>query len=259
MSMTTEKIAHIVSKIVCETTDQALEQIEAALATGSLSRRSGIREWTGVTSPSLIPVPQLQDLITEWHAVGIDAAALLSLFQTAKSTKNMMQARIPSVEIAWTGPNTSFLGRVRTNYSVLKNMIEQATKDILLVGYSYTANDFTQNILDSLADARIRGCMVKIAFDKRCNNHAKLLNHWRPNAPRPVLLKWRGNKEDDKATLHAKMLVVDNRELFITSANLTYHGMGGNIEMGVRLSGEAAQKVSRHFFALQQEGELLVH
>ncbi|MNR65073.1 hypothetical protein D3C85_1879750 [compost metagenome] len=57
--------------------------------------------------------------------------------------------------------------------------------------------------------------------------------------------------------MHAKMLVVDNLELLVTSANLTYHGMGSNIEIGVRIKGEVARKVSRHLFSLEQAGELV--
>ena len=42
------------------------------------------------------------------------------------------------------------------------------------------------------------------------------------------------NKGDDKmAALHAKIVVVDGRKTFISSSNLSYHGLEGNVEMGV--------------------------
>lgn len=34
------------------------------------------------------------------------------------------------------------------------------------------------------------------------------------------------------AALHAKMLVIDREKMIISSANLSYHGMSGNIEIG---------------------------
>ena len=43
-------------------------------------------------------------------------------------------------------------------------------------------------------------------------------------------------KEDDKmAALHAKIIVADERKCLISSANLSYHGLEGNIEMGLML------------------------
>lgn len=40
-------------------------------------------------------------------------------------------------------------------------------------------------------------------------------------------------QEDDKmAALHAKLLVSDAKKSLVSSANLSYHGMQGNVEMG---------------------------
>ena len=40
-------------------------------------------------------------------------------------------------------------------------------------------------------------------------------------------------QEDDKmAALHAKLIVSDVKKSLVSSANLSYHGMQGNIEMG---------------------------
>ena len=53
-------------------------------------------------------------------------------------------------------------------------------------------------------------------------------------------------KQDDDAmaALHAKTIVVDEKELLVSSANLSYHGMQGNVEMGIRLvSPDKAQQI----------------
>lgn len=39
--------------------------------------------------------------------------------------------------------------------------------------------------------------------------------------------------EDSMAALHAKMISVDQNQTLITSANLSYHGQQGNIELGM--------------------------
>ena len=39
--------------------------------------------------------------------------------------------------------------------------------------------------------------------------------------------------ENSMAALHAKMISVDQNKTLITSANLSYHGQQGNIELGM--------------------------
>ena len=56
------------------------------------------------------------------------------------------------------------------------------------------------------------------------------------------------NAEDKMAALHAKVISVDQRETLITSANLSYHGQEGNIEVGTRIeSKEIAKQVEDVF------------
>lgn len=56
-------------------------------------------------------------------------------------------------------------------------------------------------------------------------------------------------KDDDAmAALHAKTIVVDERELLVSSANLSYHGMQGNLEMGIRLVSEDKAKQVENLF-----------
>jgi phosphatidylserine/phosphatidylglycerophosphate/cardiolipin synthase-like enzyme len=40
------------------------------------------------------------------------------------------------------------------------------------------------------------------------------------------------NTKDKMAALHAKVIVIDSYKTFISSSNLSYHGIEGNIEMG---------------------------
>ena len=52
-------------------------------------------------------------------------------------------------------------------------------------------------------------------------------------------------QEDDKmAALHAKLLVSDAKKSLVSSANLSYHGMQGNVEMGFLIeSSEKAKQI----------------
>lgn len=55
--------------------------------------------------------------------------------------------------------------------------------------------------------------------------------------------------------LHAKVLVVDRRDLLITSANLTGHGMKHNLEFGLRVLGRPAADATDHLEGLIRSGE----
>ena len=50
------------------------------------------------------------------------------------------------------------------------------------------------------------------------------------------------NEEDKMAALHAKVISVDMKQTLITSANLSYHGQQGNIELGALIESEYTAK-----------------
>ena len=50
------------------------------------------------------------------------------------------------------------------------------------------------------------------------------------------------NSEDKMAALHAKVICVDGYKSLISSANLSYHGLEGNIELGTVIESERIGK-----------------
>ena len=58
-------------------------------------------------------------------------------------------------------------------------------------------------------------------------------------------------KDDKMAALHAKVISVDQRKTLITSANLSYHGQQGNIELGTLIeSKQIARQIDDVFTKL---------
>ena len=78
------------------------------------------------------------------------------------------------------------------------------------------------------------------SFDKLCRYKGRFLKIY--NYP----------KQDDKmSALHAEVISVDQKETLITSANLSYHGQEGNIELGTHIiSPEIARQVEGVFTQL---------
>ena len=68
-------------------------------------------------------------------------------------------------------------------------------------------------------------------FDKLCRYRGKFLRIY--NYPK---------QNDSMSALHAKVISVDKSDTLITSANLSYHGQEGNVELGTRVKSEEIVK-----------------
>ena len=75
------------------------------------------------------------------------------------------------------------------------------------------------------------------SFDKLCRYKGRFLH----------IYDFPGGR-DSMAALHAKVISVDQEKTLITSANLSYHGQEGNIELGTLVkSTEIAKQVDDIF------------
>ena len=62
---------------------------------------------------------------------------------------------------------------------------------------------------------------------------------------------------NERASLHAKAIIVDGRKVFITSANFTEAAQERNIEVGLKLEETSlATQLTRHFQGLRDAGVL---
>ena len=118
--------------------------------------------------------------------------------------------------------------------NVAEELIRNAKKSILLTGYSVSG--FISKIIDLLIEKSKKGVLVKIFFnDLKSQSSVKKILEYRSKF---LQVYDYTNREDKMAALHAKIIVVDKKETLISSANLSYHGMSGNIEIGTCISSE---------------------
>jgi phosphatidylserine/phosphatidylglycerophosphate/cardiolipin synthase-like enzyme len=144
----------------------------------------------------------------------------------------------PSVELVWTGPRAPRL-RQRATYSVALELLRGARTEVIVVGYSLTSGATT--ILEEFARAGARGVHLSLVGQRLSYMLKPLLAAW-PLAQRlPDLYTFEPSKEDPRAALHAKLIIVDRSSMLVTSANLTFHGLHGNIEVGVLCQGAVAE------------------
>lgn len=149
-------------------------------------------------------------------------------------------------ELVVTAP-PSFALQTKVTKVVVKTMIEGAKSSILITGYSLS--DYFSDLVDCIIKKSQEGILVKffvnnidaqISMEKLSRYKGKFLRLY--NYPK---------QDDSMSALHAKVISVDSRETLITSANLSYHGQEGNIELGTHIiSNQIAKQVDDVFTTL---------
>ena len=138
----------------------------------------------------------------------------------------------------------SFSVRAKSTKNTVEGMIRGAKRSVLITGYSLSG--YFADLVDVLIEKSQKGVYVKFfvnniknqkGFDKLCRYKGRLLH----------IYNFAGSN-DSMAALHAKVISVDEKQTLITSANLSYHGQEGNIELGTLVdSREIAKQVDDIF------------
>lgn len=138
----------------------------------------------------------------------------------------------------------SFSLKTKRIQNIIEELIKNAQKSILLTGYSISG--FISELLDLLIDKSQKGVLVKFFLNDATNQLSveKLLRY----KSRFLQIYDYKNKEDKMAALHAKIIMVDNKDIMISSANLSYHGMSGNIEIGTHIESSKIAKQIEELF-----------
>lgn len=165
---------------------------------------------------------------------------LFSMFQDAISSGKERASLV-----ATTPP--SFSIKAKSTMNTVRDMLEHADKCILITGYSLS--DYFSGMMDTIIRKSQSGVFVKFfvnqidsqsSFDKLILYKGRFLKIYNYSPA-----------EDKMAALHAKVISVDRQKTLITSANLSYHGQEGNIELGTLIeSAKTAKEVEDLFTQL---------
>lgn len=151
-------------------------------------------------------------------------------------------------ELVWTGPETKVSG-ARDTSVVLRELFAAARKSVLIAGFRF---DHGKTLLAPLHEAmRARGVTCSVFADK-AEAQVFVSREWPFGPPFPeVYFDGRG---EIFSSVHAKCVVVDDREVFVTSANFTDRGQRRNVELGLLLeSPSTAARIRRQWDSLVSE------
>lgn len=168
----------------------------------------------------------------------------LSLVEAQEIHKMIMTAlksTSDNVSLVVTAPPL-FAIRNKVTKVVVDEMLNSAQRSIIITGYSLS--DYFKDLIDVIIKKSQEGVFVKFyvnniesqkCFDKLCTYKGRFLKIY--NYPKHT---------DAMSALHAKVISIDQRETLITSANLSYHGQEGNIELGTHIiSKDVARQVEQ--------------
>lgn len=244
----------------------SLRAIAAALRSGQLAPPMSPLAITRVApSCSETVVRELMHLSNE----GMQAVHLALLVDTMATA---VEARLASgVELVWTGPESS-ASQSRDTAVVVAEMFRSATTSVLVSTFVVHQAD---TVFKPLADRMVEvpglrvQLFVHVGRGDRDTRHeseilrefaSKLRTRW-PGPVRPLLYYDPRSLETnaaDRATWHAKVIVVDDERAFVTSANFTEWAQQRNVEAGVLIrNAQFARQLRQQFEGLVQSKAVL--
>ena len=148
-----------------------------------------------------------------------------------------------SIRLVATTP-PSFSIKAKTTVNTVVDLINGANKSILLTGYSLS--EYFSDMIDLLIQKSKKGVLVKFYANglQGQPEYEKLIKH----KGRFLKIYDYQKKEDRMAALHAKVISDDQQTTLITSANLSYHGQEGNIEIGTLVQSQDIAKEIEDLF-----------
>lgn len=197
-------------------------------------------------------------VLKEWREIAGDGSevALTHALVAGTTVRTAVENRGPRCELVWTGPPGP--PGVRTTDQVIEEMLGHASRGVVVVQYAVHITGGSLRVLEGMAVLARKGVRATVLVDGRWKDGLsikQLKKHWPTDAPRPAIWSY-VEEEDEIAKLHAKVLIVDRRDMLVTSANLTGYGLGTNLEFGVRVQGAPALHAADHFDALTKSGAL---
>jgi hypothetical protein len=260
---TTDDFADLLRAIVDLVAVEDAERVRrfaGLLRTAELGPGSSIattQDLLGLPHQRLVPFTAVLNAL---EASGLSASVAALAIDSALASAERLRESIPRLEIARTGPSSRAF-ELRSTGAVSREIIDSSRSTLMVVGYSVSVSrdrtGLAAETVDAIIAAASRGVRVTAVLHRVPMNREAILRSWPGHTRRPVLFTWPESPTDEMTKLHAKVLVGDRRDALVSSANLTYHGLEANIELGIRVTGEEASQIEAHFRDLIRQNELV--
>ena len=217
-------------------------------------------------------VQKLLDQIKTAEAKDLTNSGLSIVVKTLIADRERRSARETAADLVWSGPDLAG-DYTRDTRIVVHELFRKARKRVLVSTYAlYQGEELFLPLHETMvAHPELKVTLyLDIARSDNDLSDAQVLSLFRqkfkadnwPWTPVPEVYYYPKSLEKvggaKRACLHAKTVVVDNLDVFLTSANLTEAAQQRNIEAGVLLKSTAiATQLTDHFAALVKQGYLV--
>lgn len=140
--------------------------------------------------------------------------------------------KIEHVDLVLTAPHSFGVKTLKTR-DTMRKLIENTEKSLTITGYSIS--DYFSEMLDVLIKKSQQGVYVRLYVNDIVKQKDALDRLMAYRSRFLQVYEYQKQEDDKMAALHAKLIVSDAKKSLVSSANLSYHGMQGNIEMGFLL------------------------
>ena len=207
------------------------------------------------------------EAINELAGIGFSSAQLVAfLHALADDRESQSQSNIP-IDLVTSGPEAPGITNRDTSV-IVRELFAHAKKTVLVVGYSVYQG---QEVFESLGNRMQQLPELDVQFflniarrDRDTTKSSILLSRYKnrfinsqwPSGCRlpEVFYDPRSLEMGKRSSLHAKCIVVDGEQVFVSSANFTKAGQERNIEVGLSIKNEwLAKKLTQHFQKLREQ------
>lgn len=247
---------------------KSLKALAEAAGRGDLDKPSTLKIKDYVYAGS---VAQLATELKQAMAKGLTGPGLTMLLETLVAERNRQETLAVQPSLVWSGPDLDG-DHSRETRIVVHELFRKARKRVLVSTYALKqGKDLFQPLHETMTahpDLKVT-LFVDFPRHKQTEPVPALLkkykegfkDHWPWGPPPEVYYDPRSLVEQGtgkRGCLHAKVVVVDGAEVFLTSANLTEAAQQRNIEAGVVFRSKAmATRLTSHFEGLVKQGHLI--
>lgn len=248
-----------------------IRALSVAIETGRLSPpylRSSIERFVTGSATG-----DIAEAIRDLEACGMGPVAIarsLELLAMGISSRPQFE---DLVDLVTTGPELGGVANRDTSV-VVQELFRRAERSVLVAGYAVHQG---QRVFHALADQMGERPTLKVQMfldiQRRPGDTSESseivgdfyrrfgATEWPSNYPVPEIFYYPRSLELEasrRAVIHAKCVVVDNLEVFVSSANFTEAAHLKNIEVGLRLTSSIiGKRINRFFHTLVEQGNFV--
>jgi phosphatidylserine/phosphatidylglycerophosphate/cardiolipin synthase-like enzyme len=206
--------------------------------------------------------------LAELDSLGFTADQIVAVLELLERDRKAGRSTEPPIDLVTSGPEAEGITNRDTSV-VVRELFTHAETSVLVVGYAIYQG---QRVFEALAKRmeEIPDLNVKMflnisrpdgnttASEILVSQYAQRFktSQWPAECRLPEVYydpRSVADEEPVRSSLHAKCVVVDSEQVFVSSANFTEAGQERNIEVGLNIRSEwLAKRLTRHFLLLYE-------